>query len=907
MMGKVFKIIMSFVIILAVSTAFTCAVFSAEQHERKSPSAAKRQEAITHETKNKTKKDAPKQKETKKDEPAKVKPKGKYKISGYVKNSSGEGVSKVSVMFPHSLISDEYTDGKGFYETEVKAGTTLNISLEKKGYVIKPATHTIADIKGDTTVNFTANIQKFEVRGHVAEGKAAIEGVELTLIEKESDTEVKAVTDKTGNFNFKNLEYGKSYQLTVQKEGFTFKPEKQDIKKISDNITLDIKAKAPPLIKLSGTVTDGEKPVSGALVTVKCNKSVKITTNAQGHYHVTIPAFGSCTVSVSKAGLTFVKPSVSIEEISSDQTINFTTVPPKTAPSVKTAVPEVAAVKAAPQADKKPVSLTGTEAQKAAKAASSVKVSTPEVAAVKAAPQADKKPVSLTGTEAQKAAKAARPVKVSILATVLDKKTALPIEGIKVTFALNNVTVATVTANSKGEAVFADAKSGETYTVTVDSTDYDFSKPAVTLKKVDSKTKNVIFEGTYKHNIVSGVAGFGNAKIAGAVVKLMPSGLQATTGEDGTYKIKGVKEGVRYTLSITRKDVFFEKDKAEFTGIGEDITIDFKPVIAIEGRVTARAKGVEGVNIFVNGKAVSKTDAQGKYLLKVDGGSDNLITASGQGYSFYPLGIEVDNADKNTSDKNFVAVVNASGKITHVGGTRSAAGVNVELIRSGKTVSAVKTDSKGYYLINNLELSGDYIIKPSLQGHRISPQSVTVHNARQNILNQDFTVYVSTYTVSGTVTIGARGVRNAEIAITRRPIKYYTDGNGNYEINNLDYGLSYTVSAKMPGSNAVFEPVTISRLEKNTKADFNADLKISGVVLFEGAPVTNATLDINGRLYKVNAHGEYVITGLKYGGEYLLKVTAPGYEFDHNTKHFASITSSHFGQNFTAERRRAAK
>ncbi|MEA5000651.1 MAG: hypothetical protein VB017_02040, partial [Endomicrobiaceae bacterium] len=219
------------------------------------------------------------------------------------------------------------------------------------------------------------------------------------------------------------------------------------------------------------------------------------------------------------------------------------------------------------------------------------------------------------------------------------------------------------------------------------------------------------------------------------------------------------------------------------------------------------------------------------------------------------------------SAEEFVSI---SGRISR----SSAAGVSLNDITidvTGTSNMRVKTDRYGNYIIHGLPKGGTYTLTISKEGYSFSPNAKTYRALTESKINENFIATVSNYSISGRVLVGGKPVRGATIMISQRNIKYITDYNGAYVIDNLEYDGPYTVS--VISDEHYFEPFTVAFLDKDITHDFEKDIYASGRVTSLGQSVANIEIDVNGVKYKTDDQGFYKVKGLKTNGDYIINIS----------------------------------
>ena len=178
---------------------------------------------------------------------------------------------------------------------------------------------------------------------------------------------------------------------------------------------------------------------------------------------------------------------------------------------------------------------------------------------------------------------------------------------------------------------------------------------------------------------------------------------------------------------------------------------------------------------------------------------------------------------------------------------------------SGTKNMTVKPDRFGNYMVRNLPRGGTYTITPIDKGLSFSPASRTYRGLTESKINEDYIPTEKTFSISGRVLSGGKPVKGLPVMISHRNNKYFTDQDGYYNIDHLEYNGPYTVS--VVADNYAFEPFTIDFLDKDVIHDFSKDIVLSGQVTSFDKPVKNIEIDINGIKYKTDENGNYSVKG----------------------------------------------
>jgi photosystem II stability/assembly factor-like uncharacterized protein len=153
-------------------------------------------------------------------------------------------------------------------------------------------------------------------------GNAPQPGVKINLTGSASGTQF---TDSDGTFVFSNLPAGGNYTVSATKVGASFAPPSQNFTNLnadqSANFTLGAGVATH---KIAGHLAEANAPVSGATVALSGSQTELTTTDASGNYVFNAPDSGSYTVTPTALGFSFSPASGNVNNLTSDQTLNFT-------------------------------------------------------------------------------------------------------------------------------------------------------------------------------------------------------------------------------------------------------------------------------------------------------------------------------------------------------------------------------------------------------------------------------------------------------------------------------------------------------------------------------------------------------------------------------------------------------
>jgi hypothetical protein len=235
-----------------------------------------------------------------------------HSISGKAMTSTGSGIAGVNVVLSGAQNLTAITDNNGTYHlTGVRAEGLYNIAASRVNYNFGSG-KSINGLTSDLTINFSATIDTFKIRGN-----AGVEGAEVVL---SGDRDAVVQTGADGAYSF-TVDAEGSYTVRSAKARYTFTPSSYDF----TNLTGDQQADFTPT--LNTHVLSGSAGIAGATVTLSGAATSSVTTGADGAYLFTVAAGGSYTITPASEKYRFTPASQSFTDLSSDQTVNFTATP----------------------------------------------------------------------------------------------------------------------------------------------------------------------------------------------------------------------------------------------------------------------------------------------------------------------------------------------------------------------------------------------------------------------------------------------------------------------------------------------------------------------------------------------------------------------------------------------------
>ncbi|MEO5925009.1 MAG: carboxypeptidase regulatory-like domain-containing protein [Bryobacteraceae bacterium] len=233
------------------------------------------------------------------------------------------------------------------------------------------------------------------------------------------------------------------------------------------------------------------------------------------------------------------------------------------------------------------------------------------------------------------------------------------------------------------------------------------------------------------------------------------------------------------------------------------------------------------------------------------------------------------------------------------GTVASGSGATVTL--SGAASKATTADASGNYSFTGL-LNGSYAVAAAKSGFGITPsnQAVTVNGANVGGVNFTATQTPSTWSISGTVTLGS----GAAITLSGTSSGSATaDASGNFTFSGLANG-SYTVAAAKSGFTMTpsSRAVTVSGANVSavnfTAAQIPSTWTITGTV----SSGSGATVNLSGAVSKTataDASGNYSFSGLG-NGSYTVMATKSGFSMTPSSRAVTVNGANVSAVNFTA-------
>lgn len=400
-----------------------------------------------------------------------------------------------------------------------------------------------------------------------------------------------------------------------------------------------------------------------------------------------------------------------------------------------------------------------------------------------------------------------------------------PISGATVKVYRSQVLVATTTTDGSGDYSVGSLTS-RWYNIVANTATHEAVWKSAKVK--NNKTVDLDFTLTASVGIVAGTiteAGTSTA-IENATVQLCKGNIliaQDTTDSSGAYSIGSVPIG-EYLLNVIYST---HEDVSEGITIlaNQTITKNFSMATSpgtLAGQITDTntTNGIEDVLIealqdnIVHHSTV--TDSNGDYSISGVAPGEYTIVTNVEGYKSGAAGTIVLSGSTSTIN---IAVDTLGGTLVGTV-TDSSTGavlenVNVQVHQDNVTVATVITDSRGLYVVENLE-PGTYVIHVSKSTHRMFCGTINV--VSDEIVNENFNIPPTPVNLSGTVTdSNGTGIAGAHVQVfLDQHIVFYTEANadGEYSIQG-GAPRPYTVHARFNGYQTQSDLISMSETGSN--------------------------------------------------------------------------------------------
>jgi hypothetical protein len=381
-------------------------------------------------------------------------------------------------------------------------------------------------------------------------------------------------------------------------------------------------------------------------------------------------------------------------------------------------------------------------------------------------------------------------------------------------------------------------------------------------------------------------------------ITVSSSGIQAVTGYDGSYILRGLTFGTHTILAdgtpkynSAHMDVYLDANNSVLTDINLMLK---KQELTLSGEVqdADTQERLAGATITVAG-LTAETDNNGMFI--ITGITPGVKTIKVSLAPEYSVLTRVINFEEN-QDVTGVIFKLEKGKASLAGTVKNKftgqflAGISVYVTTS----NIAKTQLDGSFLLTGIDEGNQRIWVDG--GADFSKEAYTIYfDKGENVTGTTFELEpIYAYKVYGTVTdLSGNSIENALINIEKNgtilTLHDYTDSNALYEITGLSVG---TYTLRVDATNKRYDLLTREVVINNTKTSYRMDFQlqtniagISGKVSDASSnPITGATVSsylggLNGEVtHKYTQYdGSYSFDELTGEKSYLIQVTKDGY------------------------------
>jgi uncharacterized repeat protein (TIGR03803 family) len=806
-----------------------------------------------------------------------------YTISGQV-SQSGAGLSGVTVTLSGTESATTTTDSNGNYSFTEPGGGNYTVTPSLTGYVFTPASQTFDNLSANQTADFTGAIA-YTISGQVVNTfGAGVSGVTMTVSGTQTGS---TVTNSSGNYSF-TLGGGGSYTVTPTLTGYVFTPPSQTFNNLSANQTANFTASVSYTI--SGQVTLTGAGLSGVTMTLSGSQSATTTTSSSGNYSFTVAGGGSYTVTPSLGTDTFTPPSQTFNNVSANQTGNFTVNTFTITGQVTLSGAGLAGVT---------MTLSGSQIGTAVTTSSGNYIFTvPGGGSYTVTPTLASDTFSPPNQTFNNLS-ANQTANFAVVTYTISGQVTLATNGLSgVTVTLSGSQTGSTTTSSSGSYTFT-VPGGGNYTVTPSLAGYAFTPPSQTFNTL-SANQTANFTATASFTI-SGQVTLAGAGLSGVTMTLSgsQSGSPTTvTNSSGNYSFS-VLAGGTYTVTPSLAGYLFTPPSQTFSNVTGNQTANFAVVTyTISGLVsTLSGAGLSGVTITLSGSqsGSSTTSGSGNYSFTVPAGGSYTVTPSLAGDTFTPPSQTFNNLSANQTANFTVNLYAISGQVV----TLSGAGLSgVTMTLSGSQTGSTTTNGTGNYSFA-VPAGGSYTVTPSLSGYTFTPPSLSFTNLSSGqTANFTANLVIVTYTISGQVTLFGSGLSGVTMTLNGSQSgspTTTTDANGNYSFAALAGG-NYTVTPSL--APYIFNPPsqTFNNLSANQTANFSVTTyTISGqATTFNGAGLSGVAMTLSGSQSgsaTTDGNGNYSFAA-EGGGSYTVTPSLAAYKFNPASQTFANLSAS---------------
>jgi hypothetical protein len=239
------------------------------------------------------------------------------KISGYVRTSSGNEISGVTITFSN-VEGSTTTDNSGYYSQKVKEGWSGTATPFKVGYDFDPAYLSYSNVKrGQKDQDYIGTLQTRTISGYIR----TLSGYGISEVSVAFDNGGGTETTNISGYYAKSLDKGWGGTVTPIMEGYNFDPAFQSYSNITTNQSNQdyTGAQVQQTVMISGNVrTSSGNGIDGVAVTFSDGGETAVT-NSSGYYAKNLDKGWGGTVTTVKEGYRFIPEYRNYSNVKVDQ------------------------------------------------------------------------------------------------------------------------------------------------------------------------------------------------------------------------------------------------------------------------------------------------------------------------------------------------------------------------------------------------------------------------------------------------------------------------------------------------------------------------------------------------------------------------------------------------------------
>ncbi len=369
------------------------------------------------------------------------------------------------------------------------------------------------------------------------------------------------------------------------------------------------------------------------------------------------------------------------------------------------------------------------------------------------------------------------------------------------------------------------------------------------------------------------------------------------TGQDGSYSLTGLCDGISYTVTMTPLVGNYAVQEGTITA-GKETTLDF--VIDTGHELTGTVSDssdsstVSSATIYLTDQATGLlaggrmyfSDSSGDYSIGDIATGIYTIEASHPEYKSYSAS-NLSISQDTTKDISLVKGAHFKGTVLDgSNGNVPLAGVTIIITRAGETPVYKMTNSSGTYEVYGLDATkADYFVMAQKKGYQRSVQSSLQPSTAGTTVDFTLSLPAALCALSGTVTstcTGTPAIEGAVVVVSSSSKNFFatadTNSSGYYSFANLPQASDYRFVV-VPGSGlqtSVETGVALTSVTVTKDVAIPCGSEIGGTITGEGTGTITVYLftSTNNFVDEVTAGtgGVYTFTGLADGNYKVLAV-----------------------------------